>query len=133
MALEINNKKLYSIINTEVKKKFDGDTEILWDMIKDKKVNTRSVSEYLNDNYNRDNSILSIQEIEEVPLLNILFCENFYKYYGEKEIRVTYVPLSQNDIDTETITAYDSELNEFIISTEITEYFIVGCKHQLQK
>ncbi|MCK5076344.1 MAG: hypothetical protein KAR38_08205, partial [Calditrichia bacterium] len=114
LAIAIEDKEVYKIIEEATSKKFDGDTEILWEMVKDETLPSGlTIRRFLNNKFNKDqSSILSIEELEKVNLLNILFCRGFKDNYGKEGIKVAFVPITKNDIEIEKIIAYDSELKE---------------------
>jgi len=81
-------------------------------------------------------SFLSIDEIENVPLLQISLPVNFEKWDGEKPILVAYTPLTIDDMEWEDISAYDSEGNEHVLDAKTPPDFpvmVVGINERCDK
>jgi hypothetical protein len=82
-----------------------------------------------------EGSFLSIDEIENVPLLQISLPVNFEKWDGEEPILVAYTPLTIDDIEVEEIYAYDSEGNEHVLDAKTPPDFpviIVGLNERVE-
>ncbi|MBU0712210.1 hypothetical protein KJ762_15955 [bacterium] len=129
LAASLENEEMIDVIKNEAMKKFDGDTEVLWDMVSGKLLaNGTTFRQYIDSKYVKySQSLLSIDEIEKVPLLNILFVTCCDDCFGDKPIKVTFVPLSKNDIEVDSVIAYDSKLNEYTISnTECPDFPLIA-------
>lgn len=118
LATSLDNEELINLIKNEAMNKFDGDTEVLWEMVSDRMLTSGfTLREYIDSKYIKDNkSPLSISEIEKVPLLNILFVTCCDDCNSDKPMKVTFVPLTKNDIEVDSVIAYNSALNECTIS-----------------
>jgi len=80
----------------------------------------------INDRFSKDQgTFISIDEIENVPLLQISLPVNFEKWDGESTILVAYTPLTIDDIEVEEIYAYDSEGNEHVLDAKTPPDFPV--------
>ena len=134
LAASLNNEELVSIIKNKAMNKFDGDTEILWEMVKDQTLkNGNTIRQHITSKFNKDErSILPIKQIERVPLLNILYLPSNNR--NNKDFRVTYIPVTKNDVEVDSVIAYDSNLNKFNISfTEPSDFplFVVGVNERV--
>ena len=57
LAIAIEDKEVYKIIEEATSKKFDGDTEILWEMVKDETLPSGlTIRRFLNNKFNKDQS-----------------------------------------------------------------------------
>ena len=103
-------------LKNEIGKKFDGDYDVLWATVMDQDFpNLGRMRGLVASSLQGMNSIVSLQEIEEVPLLQISLPVGFEEWDGETAIKVAYTPLTINDVDVTEIYAYDSSGEEYIL------------------
>jgi hypothetical protein len=120
LAVAARNKKIRDIIFKSASEKFDGDTEVLWSMIKDKYVDNQKLRSFVDKIFIKDeNGILSISELEQVPLLNIGFRAGFENYNTDKPIKVGYSTITKEDTENEDVILYDSNLKKYKVSTRV--------------
>ena len=105
-----------AFLKDEIGKKFDGDYDMLWETARDKEFPNQGRLRGLVASALRDmNSIASMDEIEEVPLLQVALPVGFEEWDGETPILVAYTPLTVNDVDVKEIYAYDSSGEEHVL------------------
>ncbi|MBC8346392.1 MAG: hypothetical protein ISR82_00195 [Candidatus Marinimicrobia bacterium] len=119
-ALEVP--EVASYLKEEIGKKFDGDYEVLWKDVKDHpfvgKGNLRTiVANHL------DNQSYSIEDIEQVPKLQIALPVGFEEWDGTTPIKVAYTPLTIDDTEIEVINAYDASGNQYELNAKIPPDF----------
>jgi len=136
LAVSLCNDEMVNIIMSEVMEKFDGDTEVLWEMVSSKLLsNGMTFREFIDTKFIKDScSLISIDEIEKTPLLNILFVPSRDGGFDDKPTKVIYLPISKNDIEVDTVFAYDTALNEYHLSAkEVPDFsvFVVGINERV--
>ncbi len=103
-----------AFLKNEIGKKFDGDYDMLWETGREKEFPNQGRLRGLVASALRDmNSIVSMDEIEEVPLLQVALPVGFEAWDSETPILVAYTPLTIYDVDLEVVYAYDHEGNEY--------------------
>ncbi len=103
-----------AFLKDEIGKKFDGDYDALWETVKDREFpNQGRLRGLVASQLKGMNSIVEIDEIEEVPLLQVALPVGFEEWDGETPILVAYTPLTIDDVDWEVVYAYDHEGNEY--------------------
>jgi hypothetical protein len=135
LAKNLTNPGACKLLKHEIGKKFDGDYDVLWEMVKDSDIPGRDKFRKVVGNRFGEGSFLSIDEIENVPLLQISLPVNFEKWDGEEPILVAYTPLTIDDIEVEEIYAYDSEGNEHVLDAKTPPDFpviIVGLNERVE-
>ncbi len=116
LARALNEPGVGAYMKNEIGKKFDGDYDVLWASVKDRDFpNVGRMRGMLAAALQGMNSIVSLDEIEEVPLLQIALPVGFEKWDGKAAIKVAYTPLTTNDVDVQEISAYDSSGEEYIL------------------
>lgn len=115
VAKSLEDSKISYVLKEEIGKKFDGDFEILWSMVRDKIVsNGQKYREIIQNMFPiNGNGNITLSEIERVPLLQIALPINYEKWDGITPILVAYTPLILDDTEWEVIYAYDSWGNEY--------------------
>lgn len=121
-ARTLENKELRQLLKEELKKKFDGEYEILWRNIKDQKINSSlRISELVNNNY------ASIQQyssqkyvnidnlVKAIPRLHISMPIHFDKWDENTIPLVTYAPIDMEEKGIQTLNAYDSKGNVYTL------------------
>lgn len=110
LASSLEDEELRAFIKTEALKKFDGDYDILYSMIKGKNVGSRKFSEHLNRAGNADEAVSQVAD--EIPLLNIAVPVNIEKWDTETFTPMVAFAYSSFDENTTThLKAYDSDGN----------------------
>ena len=116
MAKSLTIPGVGAFLKDEIGKKFDGDYDMLWETARDKEFPNQGRLRGLVASALRDmNSIASMDEIEEVPLLQVALPVGFEEWDGETPILVAYTPLTVNDVDVKEIYAYDSSGEEHVL------------------
>ena len=116
VAQSLTSPGVGTYLKNEIGKKFDGDYDVLWATVKDRDFpNLGRMRGLVASSLQGMNSIVSIQEIEEVPLLQISLPVGFEAWDGETAIKVAYTPLTINDVDVTEIYAYDGSGEEYIL------------------
>ncbi len=72
-----------------------------------------------------DSDLLNINNIEEVPLLNIAVPINIDKWDGKEAIKVGYEVITEEDTEIKEITVYDSELNEYVFAQNDPNFSVI--------
>jgi hypothetical protein len=125
IAITLESPRIRSLLKEEIGKKFDGDYDVLWEMVKDSDIPGRGKFRKVVGNRFGKGSFLSIGDIEGVPLLQISLPVNFEKWDGDEPILVAYTPLIIDDTEWEEIYAYDSEGNERVLDAKVEPDFPV--------
>ena len=113
-------------LRNEIGKKFDGDYDVLWETVQGSDFpGSGRLSGLVAGQLQALNSIVSMEEIEEVPLLQIALPVGFSDWDGETPILVAYIPLTINDVDLTEIYAYDSAGEEHILDGQVPPEFPV--------
>lgn len=122
-------------LKNEIGKKFDGDYDVLWATAKDRDFpNLGRMRGLVASALQGMNSIVSLQEIEEVPLLQISLPVGFEQWDGETTIKVAYTPLTINDVDVTEIYAYDHMGQEYVLDAQTPPDFpvmVVGINERM--
>lgn len=105
-----------TFLKDEIGKKFDGDYDALWETVKDREFPNQGRLRGLVASALKDmNSIVSMDEIEEVPLLQVALPVNFEAWDGETPLPVSYTPLTVDDVDVEELVFFDAAGNKSIM------------------
>jgi len=120
LAKNLTNPGACKLLKHEIGKKFDGDFDALWETVRDENISGKGKFRKLISNRlsKGKGSFISIDDVEEVPLLQISLPVNFEDWDGEKPILVACTPLTIDDIEVEEIYAYDSEGNEYVLDAK---------------
>lgn len=137
LAKSLLHKGISNIIHDKIGEQFDGDFNLLWEHIKDAKFSNVTVKDLVNSRFSNEAlKLLNINIIELVDLLQISCPENFEKWDPNTPILVAFEIQTQNDIDVETIKAYDSNGKEYIIDGKnATTYpvIVVGISERVDR
>ncbi len=126
MAKSLTIPGVGAFLKEEIGKKFDGDYDALWETVKDREFPNQGRLRGLVASALQDmNSIVAMDEIEEVPLLQVALPVGFEAWDGETPIVVAYTPLTVNDVDVEEIYAYDSSGEEHVLDGQVPPDFPV--------
>jgi len=126
VAKSLKHPDICKIIKSKTGEKFDGDYDVLWEQIKNARISGHKMRELVNSRFSdRTKQILSIEMIEEVPLLQVSLPVNFDDWDGESAILVAYTPLTTDDMEWEEIYAYDADLKEHILDAKTEPDFPV--------
>lgn len=120
LAVSMENDRIRNILKEKISQEFDGDKDVLWEMIKNYDIsNGQNMKKVLGDKIHKDaNPLLNMSNLEQVPLLNIAIPANFEDWDGDKPIKVAYVPITKDDMETEKVIAYDRQLNRYKIDAQ---------------
>ncbi|MBU4445250.1 MAG: DUF3103 domain-containing protein [Candidatus Marinimicrobia bacterium] len=137
LAKTLSNPGACRLLKQEIGKKFDGDYDVLWETVKDENISDKGkfrklISDRLGEGRG---SFLSIDEIENVPFLQISLPVNFEKWDGEKPILVAYTPLTIDDMEWKEIYAYDADMKEYILDAKTPPDFpvmVVGINERIE-
>ncbi len=116
LARTIDNQDVSHLLKQEIGKKFDGDNEVLWKSIKNHKFGDGILlKDLINKDLHRFNAMHSMNDIEQIPCLQIAFPYHFDDWDGTSPVLVAYTPLTTNDIDWKFVQAYDNKGNEYYL------------------
>ena len=137
LAKTLSNLGACRLLKQEIDKKFDGDYDVLWEIVRDENISGKGkFRELISNRLSKGRgSFISVDDVEEVPLLQISLPVNFEKWDGESTILVAYTPLTIDDIEVEEIYAYDSEGNEHVLDAKVEPDFpviIVGLNERVE-
>ena len=138
LAVSMKNDRIRNILKEKISQEFDGDKDVLWEMVKNYDIsNGQNMKKVLGDKIHKDaSSILNMSNLEQVPLLNIAIPANFEDWDGDKPIKVAYVPITKDDMETEKVIAYDSQLNRYKLDAQEAPdepVVIVGINERVEK
>jgi len=136
VAKSLKHPVICQILKSKIGEKFDGDFDILWNQIKDRQISGKSLSSLVDSRFSdRTKQFLSIETIEEVPLLQISLPVNFDNWDGESTILVAYIPLTLDDMGWTEIFAYDADLKEHILDAKTEPGFpvmVIGINERVE-
>ena len=137
MAKSLKHPDICKILKNKIGEKFDGDYDVLWEQIKNKRISGRDLRVLVESRFSeRTRKLLPITKIEEIPLLQVALPVNFDDWDGESAILVAYTPLTKDDMEWEEIYAYDANLKEYILDAKTEPDFpvmVVGINEGLIK
>jgi len=137
MAKSLKHPDICKILKNKIGEKFDGDYDVLWEQIKNKRISGRDLRVLVESRFSeRTRKLLPITKIEEIPLLQVALPVNFDDWDGESAILVAYTPLTKDDMEWEEIYAYDANLKEYILDAKTEPDFpvmVVGINERTDK
>jgi len=126
VAKSLKHPEICKIIKPKAGEKFDGDYDVLWGQIKNTRISGQEMREMVNSRFSdKTRQILTMEMIEEVPLLQVSLPVNFDNWDGESSILVAYTPLTTDDMEWTEIYAYNADLKEYILDAQTEPDFPV--------
>jgi hypothetical protein len=136
VAKSLKHPEICKIIKTKAGEKFDGDYDVLWGQIKNTRISGQEMREMVNSRFSdRTRQVLTMEIIEEVPLLQVSLPVNFDDWDGKSAILVAYTPLTTDDMEWEEIIAYDADLKEHILDAKTEPDFpvmVIGINERIE-
>lgn len=110
LAKSLKHPKIRQLLKKQIGKKFDGDYDVLWETIKDEIIDGKALREHINSRFSdQARELISVEDIEQISLLNISLPVKFQDWAGLAPIDVAYWPVSSDDRTWTDITAYDTD------------------------
>ncbi len=119
MALLVTEEDVCSLLKNNIAKQFDGDYDVLWGTLKDVKLNRGQFKKMLEACFDESaKKLLKAEDFDAIKLLNLAIPVQFENWDGISPLLVTYCPITINDIDVQTLEAFDAELNVTILDAQ---------------
>ena len=116
LAKELRDPNVCRLLKEEIGKRFDGDYDALWESVRDRKIGRRGkFRDLIMKRLGGKDALIKMDEIEEVPLLQVSCPVNFNKWDGESPVLVAYEILTIDDMEWKEVYAYDAEGNEYVL------------------
>ena len=127
LAKTLEVPEVATFLKNQIGVKFDGDYNVLWNAVKGHSFSGHgSLRGIIASNLKERNGVShSMDDIENIPKLQIALPVGFNDWDGISPILVAYVPLSIDDTEAVTVNAYDAAGNEYLLDAQTPPNFPV--------
>jgi hypothetical protein len=129
LAASLKDEQIRDFIKTEALKAFDGDYDILYELVKNQKIGQSSLSARLAENLQpedapanakKDKAAFFNQQLENMPLLNIAMPVHIENWQTESHIPMVAMLLSDyDDSKSKLLRAFDAEGNMLFLDAKV--------------